>query len=57
MGNQHDNPNALSSAWNQPRRRKGFLLSCGVSLLAGLSAAVLMASFVEQVRDTADRTT
>jgi hypothetical protein len=57
MGDQHDNPNALPLTGSQSRKGKRRLLSCGVSLLAALSAAVLLAGFVERVRDAADRTT
>jgi hypothetical protein len=57
MGDQHDSPNAQPAAGNQPGRRERFLLSCGISLLAALSAAVLVATLVERVRDAADRAT
>jgi hypothetical protein len=39
------------------RKRRRSFLGYGVSLLAVLSATVLLASFVERVRDAADRTT
>jgi hypothetical protein len=57
MLTQPTSPNATPAAGSQPRRRKRFLLGWGVSLLAVLSAAVLLASVVERVRDTADRAT
>jgi hypothetical protein len=57
MGIRHDNPNVLPSTGSQSRKGKRRVLGCGVGLLAVLSAAALLAAFVERVLDSADRAT